>query len=120
MITSFFKPKSGKKITPEPSDGSTAASSVSLSKKRVLEESATAPLSTSPSEKRSKSNDDAAVRELISYLNTPESQQDTDVEHEVAWRDVLDKHFSTPSFARLANFVAAQRYVNVTFPFNHC
>lgn len=112
MITSFFKPKSGKKVTPEPSD-TTDASSDSRSKKRTLEDGAS---NSTSRDKRSKTNDDAAVRELISYLNPPKGQQDTVLKPEIAWTEALDKHFASPSFARLANFVAAQRKSHVIYP----
>lgn len=94
MITSFFKPKSAKKVTPAESAGDQS--------KRGLE----GGTKYFESNKRQKlaivAND--AVEELLSTLEDPPRGGD-----EATWKDVLEKHSKTPSFSRLANFVASER-----------
>ena len=110
MITNFFKPKSSKKITPEPSNNSSTSSR--MAKKRTWNDDEP---QTQSSSKRSKESmdqdiDNSPVQELLSYLKTPEKKSDDDTPDNT-WTEVLGKHFSSPSFERLANFVSAQRYV---------
>lgn len=111
MITAFFKPKSAKKVTPAPS--SSNSSSSSMPNKRALENGAETESSNKRSKQSSNERDNGVspVQELLSYLHAPEKSDDD--ESTVAWTDVLSKHFSTPSFERLAKFVSAQRYVPV-------
>jgi hypothetical protein len=92
MITAFFKPKSAKKVTPA---GTTAPP------KRALEDGAN-PLPNKRLKSASPPTD--AVEELLSYLNEPARDGD-----QTTWKDILKVHSTTPSFARLADFVAAQR-----------
>lgn len=93
MITAFFKPKSAKKVTP--------AESSTEPPKRTLEDGEN-PL---PNKRlKSASPPTAAVEELLSYLNEPARDGD-----QTTWKDILKVHSTTPSFARLADFVVAQR-----------
>ena len=102
-------------MTPVPSAASTTsssesadASSIRFSKpKRALEDDAE---NDEGSNKRQKhESDDDAVRELLSHLVCPETSDDDAAKTTGSWKDVLEKHFATPSFARLAKFVSAQR-----------
>ncbi len=94
MITAFFKPKSAKKVTP-------AGTSSTAVPKRTLEDGAN-PLSNK--RLKSASPPTEAVEELLSYLNEPARDGD-----QTTWKDILKAHSTTPSFARLADFVVAQR-----------
>lgn len=105
MITAFFKPKSAKKVTPAPSSVASSTEESSAITKRAP------PIEVEEvySNKRLKidKDDDDAVRELLSHLKGFNKAGDDDATP--TWNDVLEKHFATPSFARLAKFVSAQR-----------
>ena len=98
MITSFFKPKSQKKVQPLQVPSAMATS------KRTLD----TVEAEGPANKRIKKEGDDSrseeVQALLSYLETHQEQDCT-------WKEVLQKHFKTPSFDRLAKFVSKQRYV---------
>ena len=86
-----------------------------------------APSSSSTSKRERENNDDAqdaskkskeAPKTSVSKLSSsPEVQALlSHLHHEASddgtWRAALDKHFSSPAFARLAQFVAQERYVS--------
>ena len=108
MITAFFKPKSTQKVTPADPKGPSTA----LTAKRPLDHGAKEESCNNNNNKRLKSTrldtSSDAINELLSYVKEqPERQGD-----ETTWNDILRKHATTASsFARLAEFVASQRYV---------
>jgi hypothetical protein len=57
-----------------------------------------------PKTSASKSSSIPEVQELLTHLHREPSDGGT-------WSQALDKHFSRPAFARLAQFVAQERYV---------
>jgi hypothetical protein len=106
MITSFFKPNNNsQKVRPVSSRGSTGPSEPN---KRDLDEDTK---KEKESNKRSKLGDSSTsktivnseAQELLTYLDRHESDETT------TWMEVLEKHFSSPSFERLAKFVSQQR-----------
>ena len=97
MITAFFKPKT--KVQPAPSlvSSTTTLSTTtqsSSSSKRSREEEA-------PSNKKKQKFLSEEVKDLLAHLDS--SSEDND------WSVQLEKHFASPSFERLAKFVAQQR-----------
>jgi hypothetical protein len=104
MITSFFKPNS-QKVRPVSSSGSTGGGP-SEPNKRELEEDTKKETASNKRSKLGESSTSKAVnseaQELLTYLDRHESDETT-------WREVLEKHFSSPSFERLAKFVSQQR-----------
>jgi hypothetical protein len=98
MITSFFKSKS-EKVKPVTSNGP-IANKPEVPPKRHRDEDKE-DLSNN-NNKRVKPSTDNNTQELLSYLDRHESDEKT-------WRDVMEKHFASFSFDRLAKFVSSQR-----------
>jgi hypothetical protein len=90
MITQFFAPKKRK----EKADSKVPLDVGSAPDKRVKKESAQGMASADP--------DDDPEAELLTFLQQHASD-------ESCWRKALATHFASPSFAKLAKFVASQR-----------
>jgi hypothetical protein len=106
MISSFFKPKSQKlkPVSSGPAGPDEDASPTKRPRDGVGNEEEVSNKRSKSAETDSKKviSDDETTQELLSYLDCHESNETT-------WKEVMQKHFSSPSFQRLAKFVSQQR-----------
>ncbi|VEU43216.1 unnamed protein product [Pseudo-nitzschia multistriata] len=103
MITSFFKPKRVRASAGKENDsGEREETTTAVKKLRTHIDP--------PSKKNATLSPEA--KELVSYLN----HTNTDSDDSSSWRDALGKHISSPSFDRLATFVAKERNQKTVFP----
>jgi hypothetical protein len=111
MITSFFAAKNPRKVKSAKEDVPMMAPSSSSTSKTLKRErqndddpqDASKKSKEAPKTSASKSSI-PEVQALLSHLHCKPSDDGT-------WSQALDKHFSTPGFARLAQFVAQERCV---------
>jgi hypothetical protein len=109
MISSFFAPKNPRKVKRVQEGVPMMAPSSSSMLKREREndddaQDASKKSKEAPKTSASKSST-PEVEALLSHLHCEPSDDGT-------WSQALDKHFSSPAFARLAQFVAQERYVS--------
>jgi len=98
MITSFFAPKS-----------QSYSSTKSSSSKRERETGDSAIDTAEPKRTKNAADSSSQVEELLSYMNDDENAT-------APWKKALSKHASSPSFARLAKFVAQERKKRTVYP----
>lgn len=96
MITSFFKPKA------KPDQAKPTADASTVKRQRDDENDRVANKRTMSSSSSNLSSD--AVASLLSHLT------------EESWKTPLDKHFRSPLFARIAEFVAKEHKSATIFP----
>ena len=112
MITSFFKPKRGRAAA-------TTAGKENTGKDEIQQQQQQQQQQQHQNKKQKKETPQdvpETTKSLISYLNDNGTSDDSSTETTTAttlptWKSALDKHFSSPSFRRLASFVDAERYV---------
>lgn len=103
MITSFFKPKSGK-VTPITSDDSMRSSPAEKRERDGDGEAARSVKRSKPTE-----GQDPAVVEILAGLEKHNSDDTT-------WYDVMEKHSNQFSFNALAKFVQQERKSKTIYP----
>jgi hypothetical protein len=117
MITSFFKPKRTRAAVADEENGANAKgkADVQTKKQKTTTNNNNADDNEKTKIKTTKddaSSPDTTTEVLISHLSDPSnSNGDDDDDVAPTWRSALDKHFSSPSFKRLAAFVDTERYV---------
>lgn len=124
MITSFFKPKRSPNDDDAPSNADENNNENNKQKLHTgnntggdnnnKHELSTTTTNNTKRHKTSNRTLSSETMQLISYLNKVEEKVDEkdrrdDTVEFVCWSNALERHFSTPSFARLASFVESQR-----------
>lgn len=108
MISSFFAPKNPRKVKRAQEGVRMMAPSSSSTLKRERENNDDAQDASKKSKEAPQANASRSsspeVQALLSHLRCEPSDDGT-------WSQALDKHFSSPAFARLAQYVAQERYV---------
>jgi hypothetical protein len=122
MITSFFKPKRTRASTAGKENGANAKGKTDGQNKKQktttnnnhgVDDDATENSKPKPNNANS-STPEASM--LISYLSDPSNSSrndDNTADSVPTWKSALGKHFSSPSFKRLAAFVDTERYVTL-------
>jgi uracil-DNA glycosylase len=116
MITSFFKPKTKKPLKSSPSSTSDSSSDSAGKRSRdndcAAEKDVDHAVLASPKRlkgsKTSPSVKSQSVQHLVSYLDTHDGA--------LTWKTQLASHFQLSSFAKLADFVAAERRSHTIYP----
>lgn len=98
MISSFFKPKRNRAADKDSTDGE---------KNKDIENK------KQKTNNHVQKNKSLEISTMISHLNDPDTDHSPD---SPSWRVALDKHFSSPSFGRLACFVESERKKRTVFP----
>ena len=106
MITSFFKPKRDRK---ESGSSRVNDNNKHNDGKENGKNDNTENKKRKTTHDTTKSQYSPETLALVSHLKDPSSDQSSGAV--VSWKTALDKHFSTPSFRRLASFVDTERYV---------
>ena len=100
MITSYFAPKCKQGTRSKRNlDDDDAVDALEIENKRSKDESTQRAFK--PNSLR------VEVQELLSHLHSEPLSGEQSC---ITWRQALSEHFSSPSFARLAQFVAEERY----------
>jgi hypothetical protein len=119
MITSFFKPKRGRvsgDAETSANDNENNGSNNSNKRRSAAGGVGTKNIDEEETNGKKPKTDTRLLTPeallLISYLKEEGDENVGDDDGQPArsaWRTALDRHFSTPSFARLASFVESQR-----------
>lgn len=122
MITSFFKPKRTRAAVADEENGANAKgkADVQTKKQKTTTNNNNADDNEKTKIKTTKddaSSPDTTTEVLISHLSDPSnSNGDDDDDVAPTWTSALDKHFSSPSFKRLAAFVDTERKKHTIYP----
>mmetsp|Transcript_19034 Transcript_19034/g.39103 ORF Transcript_19034/g.39103 Transcript_19034/m.39103 type:complete len:322 (-) Transcript_19034:71-1036(-) len=111
MITSFFKPKRDRK---ESGSSRVNDNNKHNDGKENGKNDNTENKKRKTTHDTTKSQYSPETLALVSHLKDPSSDQSSGAV--VSWKTALDKHFSTPSFRRLASFVDTERRKQTIFP----